>query len=594
MTARFQFGIASTFIISGFLPIAGSFFVLRLFGWDRTHEPLHSAIEATGALIALTVAVLLLQMRGGQEFAHFTWIASALIGMGILDGFHSVLHVGGGFVRTHSMATLVGGLLFCLIWLPDHLARTRLAKALPGFVAVAATILGLLIATFPDELPAMLSGDGFTPVAKAVNFFGGMFFIAAGICFLLRYQARGRKDDLLFANQCLLFGGAGVLFANSTLWNASWWYWHLLRLVAYLVVFGYAFSVYHRLQEQLRGSEARSRALLHAIPDLIFRYHLDGTLLDFQVHNGSLNFKTPPEMMIGANIHDAPMQGEVIEQIMAASRQAVETGEVQTFEFAYPKAADLRHYETRIVTSGTNELVALVRNITRRKQTVNELRRSREELRVLTGRLISAKEEESRHLARELHDVFSQKLAVLGMEISALQQECAALPSSLTDRLRWMGDEIGRLAQDVHQLSRLLHPSILDDLGLSATLRAECAAFSKQHGIPAEFASHNVPESLPSDISLGLYRIAQESLWNAAKHAEAKEIRVTLTGAGQEIVLAIDDDGNGFDLEQVRGKGGLGLVSIEERVRLVNGRLSVTSAPGKGTSVEVRIPLSGN
>ncbi|OFW25565.1 MAG: hypothetical protein A3H27_01405 [Acidobacteria bacterium RIFCSPLOWO2_02_FULL_59_13] len=219
--------------------------------------------------------------------------------------------------------------------------------------------------------------------------------------------------------------------------------------------------------------------------------------------------------------------------------------------------------------------------------------RSHQELRALSSRLISAKEEESKRLARELHDVFSQKLAVLGMEVSALQQH-VSLPPSLTDRLGLMGDEIGRLAHDVHQLSRQLHPSILDDLGLTTTLRAECAAFSKQHGIPAEFAPHNVPESLPSDISLSLYRIAQESLWNAAKHAEAQQILVTLTGTGKEIVLAIDDDGNGFDLEQVRGKGGLGLVSMEERVRLVNGRLSVTSEPGKGTSVEVSVPLSGS
>ncbi|MBI1955684.1 MAG: PAS domain S-box protein, partial [Acidobacteria bacterium] len=137
------------------------------------------------------------------------------------------------------------------------------------------------------------------------------------------------------------------------------------------------------------------------------------------------------------------------------------------------------------------------------------------------------------------------------------------------------------------------HPSILDDLGLTATLRAECAAFSKQHGIPARFLPHNVPESLPSDISLSLYRIAQESLWNAAKHAEAKEVLVTLTGSGEEIVLAIHDDGNGFDLAQIKGKGGLGLVSMEERVRLVNGGFSVTSEPGKGTSVAVRVPLSG-
>ncbi|MBI1956099.1 MAG: hypothetical protein HYS38_06865, partial [Acidobacteria bacterium] len=126
--------------------------------------------------------------------------------------------------------------------------------------------------------------------------------------------------------------------------------------------------------------------------------------------------------------------------------------------------------------------------------------RSHQELQALTGRLISAKEEESKRLAREMHDVFSQKLAVLGMEVSALEQQLASSSLPHSNKLRLIGDEIGRLAQNVHQLSRQLHPSILDDLGLTTTLRAECAAFSKQHGIPTEFASHNVPESLPSDI----------------------------------------------------------------------------------------------
>ncbi|MBI4463965.1 MAG: sensor histidine kinase [Acidobacteria bacterium] len=221
--------------------------------------------------------------------------------------------------------------------------------------------------------------------------------------------------------------------------------------------------------------------------------------------------------------------------------------------------------------------------------------RSRQELQALTGRLIAAKEEESKRLARELHDVFSQRLAVLGMEVSSLQQQqLASLSLPLGDRIQWMGEEIGKLAKDVHELSRQLHPSILDDLGLTTALRAECANFSRQQGIPAKFLPDQVPESLPSAIALSLYRIAQESLWNVGKHAEARAVLVTLTGAGEEIVLAIHDDGNGFDRQQIKGKGGLGLVSMEERVRLVNGSFSVTSEPGKGTSVEVRVPWSGN
>ena len=163
-----------------------------------------------------------------------------------------------------------------------------------------------------------------------------------------------------------------------------------------------------------------------------------------------------------------------------------------------------------------------------------------------------------------------------------------------------MGEEIGMLAKDVHQLSRELHPSILDDLGLTAALRAECGAFSRQYGIPVRFEPSAIPEGLSSAISLGLYRIAQESLRNVGKHSRATAVRVTLAaserveqsdGIGDTVRLVIEDNGSGFDLEQIKGRRGLGLVSMEERVRLVEGNLAIRSQPGSGTAVEVRIPV---
>ena len=242
------------------------------------------------------------------------------------------------------------------------------------------------------------------------------------------------------------------------------------------------------------------------------------------------------------------------------------------------------------VQKRTKELMET--NETLRKNEVT-LRRSQEELRALTAQLISVQEEESRHLARELHDAFSQRLAMLGMEVSAMEQQLPSFPDSVGERLRLMGDEIGGLAKDVHQLSRRLHPSILDDLGLVVALRAECAAFSEQHGVPVEFLPTNVPESFPENVSLCLYRVVRESLRNIAKHAEAEEVRVTLAGTDNGIVLMIEDVGSGFDLAQIKGKRGLGLISMEERARLLNGSFLVRSQPGQGTKVKVNIPLNG-
>lgn len=244
------------------------------------------------------------------------------------------------------------------------------------------------------------------------------------------------------------------------------------------------------------------------------------------------------------------------------------------------------------------EIIATGIDITERRRATNALReseaalrRSHQELQALTGRLLAAKEEENSRLARELHDTISQRLAALGMDVSAVQQQLAISSPPMSDRLRLMGEEIGRLAQDIHRLSRQLHPSILEHLGLMAALRAESAAFSSQHGIGAELVPASVPDSLPGEIAMSLYRIAQESLWNVAKHAGARQVRLAVSQANGELVLAVEDDGRGFEPERVKGQGGLGLVSMEERARLVGGRFRVESQPGKGTRVEVRVPV---
>jgi len=213
------------------------------------------------------------------------------------------------------------------------------------------------------------------------------------------------------------------------------------------------------------------------------------------------------------------------------------------------------------------------------------------ELQALTARLLAVQEADNRELARELHDALSQKLAALGMEVSTLLQPFAESHRSLPERVRALSARIHSLAEDVHALSRRLHPAILDELGLEAALREECVGFSAQEGVPARFESEHVPSSLPEDVSLCIYRVAQESLRNIAKHAKATNIRVVLSGRKDSIRLRVEDTGDGFDPKEIRGKGGLGLISMEERVRLVKGDFTIQSQPGRGTTVEVFVPL---
>jgi len=194
-------------------------------------------------------------------------------------------------------------------------------------------------------------------------------------------------------------------------------------------------------------------------------------------------------------------------------------------------------------------------------------------------------------LARDLHDDLSQKLAVLGMEASTLSKSTGASPALLAVQIRDLGHKISVLSDDVHRMSRQLHPAILDDLGLEAALREECLSFSQRLGIPVHFQAEDMPRSLNGDVALCLFRVGQESLRNIAKHADAKEVRMLLARHKSDLVLLVEDLGNGFNVEEARGQGGLGLISMEERVRLVNGDFSIRSQPGKGTEIEVHVPL---
>ena len=206
--------------------------------------------------------------------------------------------------------------------------------------------------------------------------------------------------------------------------------------------------------------------------------------------------------------------------------------------------------------------------------------------------MINAQEESHRRLARELHDDVSQRLAVVAIEAGKLEQLSHYTPDFIHGKLQGMKDHIVKLAGDIHRISRQLHPSILDDLGLVDAMESECHRFSELEGIPVKFTADRFPEETSKDVSLCLYRVTQESLRNIAKHSQATAARVTLTGKNGGVFLSVEDAGVGVDPVKTQGKLGLGLVSMKERVKLIKGKLTVHSAPGKGTVIEIQVPLA--
>jgi PAS domain S-box-containing protein len=220
------------------------------------------------------------------------------------------------------------------------------------------------------------------------------------------------------------------------------------------------------------------------------------------------------------------------------------------------------------------------------------LRESHAKIRDLAGQLIAAQEEERRRLSRELHDGLNQQLAALTFEIGFLRSRLPEHDDQVKERLRHLQTLTNQIINDARLMSRQLHPASLEHLGLVTSLRSLCAEIEKQEGIRVRLSLIDVPDHIHPDAALCLYRVAQEGLRNAAKHSGAKEVRVTLTGASRTIELYIADTGSGFDSAQIKERGGLGLVSMEERVRLLGGSFRITSQPRLGTRIAAKVPLS--
>jgi signal transduction histidine kinase len=210
----------------------------------------------------------------------------------------------------------------------------------------------------------------------------------------------------------------------------------------------------------------------------------------------------------------------------------------------------------------------------------------------LSRQLIGAQERERTRIARELHDDLNQRLALLSLAVEQLGRQPPSSAEELRRRTHELWTSIRLISTDIHRIAYQLHPSKLDNLGLVPALRGLCNEISTRQLLRVEFIYRNVPESLSKDVSLCLFRIVQEALSNVIKHSGAQEARVELTGSAKAIQLRIADAGAGFDIETVKKRGGLGLISMQERLRLVGGEISIKSQPLCGTQINAQIPLT--
>ena len=223
---------------------------------------------------------------------------------------------------------------------------------------------------------------------------------------------------------------------------------------------------------------------------------------------------------------------------------------------------------------------------------ISDRKRAEEALRSLGSRLIAAQEEERKRVARELHDDLSQRMAVLSIE---LDQMAHGLQRSLGLRKRFeqLQLQANEIANDIHRLSYKLHPSKLDHVGLAAAVKSLCEELAVQNGKPRiHFHQTGLPAEVPKDVTLCVFRIAQEALRNCVKHSGAESAQVVLTKANQVIRLSVSDNGCGFDMKSGVMDKGLGFISMKERLRIVGGEINISSSPRRGTRIDVSVLLS--
>jgi PAS domain S-box-containing protein len=280
-------------------------------------------------------------------------------------------------------------------------------------------------------------------------------------------------------------------------------------------------------------------------------------------------------------VHPADLPG-----VMMSVKESFKTGQPTSGEWraVWPDGSShwiAGHWQVFMDESGQpSRVVGVNANVTERKRT-------EEELSAMTRKLVEAQEQERARIGRELHDDISQRLAMLAIELEQLERD----PSDVESRLQELRKRTNEISGDVQALSHELHSSRLEYLGAVAGIRGWCKEFGERQGMEINFTS-DVSNPLPFEIGLCLFRVVQEALHNVLKHSGVKLIEVQLTQQSSEVDLTVSDSGRGFNVEPGMQGQGLGLTSMRERVRLVNGTINIASKPTGGTTIRVRVPLT--
>jgi PAS domain S-box-containing protein len=342
---------------------------------------------------------------------------------------------------------------------------------------------------------------------------------------------------------------------------------------------------------ELKENEEKYRTLVEQAVDAIALYNDLGKILD--VNTGAVDLlgyskdelmeMYLPDILTKEEIKMKPVRYDILEKGDSTIKERVMRKKDGTFV----------QTEVRSQQLPDGRFLSVIRDLSQRIKAEKDLDESYKAIRKLTSHIQNVREEERTNIAREIHDELGQQLTVMKMDVSWINKKLVTDDEIIKEKVKGMLTMLDETVKSVRRISSELRPSLLDDLGLTAAMEWQLFEIKKRSGIKINFNAPEKEMKLPDLIKTGLFRIFQESLTNVIRHAGAKSVKVNLEQKDHQLTLSIEDDGKGFDKGKIADKRTLGILGMKERTSMIGGTYEINSIPGKGTVVEVIIPMNG-
>ncbi len=349
------------------------------------------------------------------------------------------------------------------------------------------------------------------------------------------------------------------------------------------------------LEQAMKESQEYTNSILSAIPDLIFVIDNNRNIVDFK-SGDEKSLIVPFEKFINNNL-DNVLPKEILPLVKNSVDTVFENKKLNLIEYKLKINKELNFFECNMIPLGQTKVIAMIRNITQRKQIEDTLVKSEEQLKFYAAHLQNIREEERILLSREIHDELGQILVAIKIDLGLLSLKSNQYfdkntSVDFTAQLEHLAGLVDKTIKTARRIMTNLRPEILDVLGITDALKQHLTKFAERNEINCTFDDKTTDLRLDAQQSLTLFRILQESLTNIVKHANATEVNVKLAESNDKLQLSISDNGIGFKTQGATKQESYGLIGMKERAFLINGNLTVTSKKNAGTTIKIEIPYN--